>query len=47
MGHAPRELEFLERHLPPAPARVLEVGCGDGRLTRALPDRGLCARVTR
>jgi SAM-dependent methyltransferase len=26
--------------MPPAPSRVLEVGCGDGRLARALDDLG-------
>jgi SAM-dependent methyltransferase len=26
--------------MPPAPSRVLEVGCGDGRLARALDDVG-------
>jgi SAM-dependent methyltransferase len=26
--------------MPPAPSRVLEVGCGDGRLARALDDFG-------
>lgn len=31
-------LEFATAQLPPAPARVLEVGCGDGRLARALDD---------
>jgi SAM-dependent methyltransferase len=31
-------LEFVTAQLPPAPARVLEVGCGDGRLARALDD---------
>ena len=28
-------LEFVLAHLPPAPARVLEVGCGDGTLALA------------
>ncbi|HEX5956569.1 MAG TPA: class I SAM-dependent methyltransferase [Solirubrobacterales bacterium] len=32
------ELEFVTAELPPAPARVLEVGCGHGRLARALDD---------
>lgn len=32
--------EFLSSHVPPPPARVLEVGCGDGDLARALADRG-------
>jgi SAM-dependent methyltransferase len=31
---------FVEGHLPPAPARVLEVGCGRGDLARALSDLG-------
>ena len=31
-------VEFVTAQLPPAPARVLEVGCGDGRLARALGD---------
>jgi SAM-dependent methyltransferase len=31
---------FVKAQLPPAPARVLEVGCGDGRLARALDDLG-------
>ena len=35
---------FVKAHLPPAPARVLEVGCGDGRLARALDALGY--RVT-
>jgi SAM-dependent methyltransferase len=26
--------------MPPAPSRILEVGCGDGRLARALDDLG-------
>jgi SAM-dependent methyltransferase len=33
-------LEFVTAQLPPAPARVLEVGCGSGRLARALDDLG-------
>jgi SAM-dependent methyltransferase len=32
--------EFVQAHLPKAPARVLEVGCGDGRLARALSSLG-------
>ena len=31
---------FVEAHLPPAPARVLEVGCGRGDLARAIADAG-------
>jgi SAM-dependent methyltransferase len=33
-------LRFLERHLPAAPALVLEVGAGDGALAHALAERG-------
>ena len=33
-------LRFLERCLPAAPARVLEVGAGDGAVAGALADRG-------
>jgi len=33
-------LRFLERALPPAPARVLEVGCGDGLVALALAAAG-------
>ena len=33
-------LRFLTRHLPPAPARLLEVGCGDGAVAAALSERG-------
>jgi SAM-dependent methyltransferase len=35
----PAVLDFACAHLPPAPARVLDVGCGEGALTRALADR--------
>jgi SAM-dependent methyltransferase len=31
---------FCLTHLPPAPARVLEVGCGSGALSRALASAG-------
>jgi SAM-dependent methyltransferase len=37
--------EFVEAHLPPTPARVLEVGCGEGRLARALARRGYRVRA--
>ena len=33
-------LDFVTAQLPPAAVRVLEVGCGDGRLARALGDLG-------
>jgi len=33
-------LGFLERHLPEAPSRVLEVGCGNGEIAVALAARG-------
>ena len=33
-------LKFVTAQLPPAPVRVLEVGCGDGRLARALDELG-------
>jgi SAM-dependent methyltransferase len=33
-------LEFVTAQLPPAPSRVLEVGCGHGRLARALDNLG-------
>jgi SAM-dependent methyltransferase len=37
-------LEFVQAQLPPAPGRVLEVGCGEGRLALAID--GLGHRVT-
>ena len=37
---AEETLRFLERALPPPPARVLEVGCGDGLVAAALALRG-------
>jgi predicted RNA methylase len=37
-------LHFVKAQLPLAPARVLEVGCGDGRLALTLDDLGY--RVT-
>ena len=37
-------LDVVKPHLPPAPARILEVGCGNGRLARAVDDLGY--RVT-
>lgn len=33
-------LAFVQAHLPDAPARLLEVGCGDGELARALQQLG-------
>ena len=33
-------LDFAREHLPPPPARVLEVGCGQGELTTALAAAG-------
>lgn len=33
-------MDFLERFLPKREARILEVGCGEGDLARALADRG-------
>ena len=37
---AEETLRFLERALPPAPARLLEVGCGDGAIAATLAERG-------
>jgi SAM-dependent methyltransferase len=34
------EAAFVKAHLPPVPARVLEVGCGSGRLARELHELG-------
>jgi SAM-dependent methyltransferase len=36
-------LGFLERHLPERSRRVLDVGCGEGRLVARLRDRGVDA----
>jgi SAM-dependent methyltransferase len=36
----PDLLEFVVGWLPPPPARVLEVGCGEGELARRLDDAG-------
>jgi 2-polyprenyl-3-methyl-5-hydroxy-6-metoxy-1,4-benzoquinol methylase len=33
-------LEFLRAHLPPPPARVLDVGCGQGEITTMLAAAG-------
>jgi SAM-dependent methyltransferase len=33
-------IDFVLSQLPPAPARVLEVGCGEGELARALAAEG-------
>jgi SAM-dependent methyltransferase len=40
----PPVLEFASAHLPSPPARVLDVGCGDGAHTRELIARGYDAR---
>lgn len=41
MGHlTPELISFLEDWLPAVPARVLEVGCGDGALSGRLADQG-------
>jgi SAM-dependent methyltransferase len=34
------DASFVAEHLPPAPGRVLEVGCGNGKLARELAARG-------
>jgi 2-polyprenyl-3-methyl-5-hydroxy-6-metoxy-1,4-benzoquinol methylase len=44
MSRRMNALQFVKTQLPPAPARVLEVGCGNGRLARAVDDLGY--RVT-
>jgi len=33
-------IDFVLSQLPPPPARLLEVGCGEGELARALAERG-------
>jgi SAM-dependent methyltransferase len=35
-------LQLVKAQLPPAPAGVLEVGCGEGRLARFLDELGYC-----
>jgi SAM-dependent methyltransferase len=44
MSERPPVLDFVAAHLPPAPARVLDVGCGEGALTHELIGRGYEAR---
>ena len=41
-GHVSQStfLDFAREHLPPPPARVLEIGCGQGELTIALAVEG-------
>lgn len=36
----PVEKDLIARHLPPPPARILDLGCGGGRTTVALETRG-------
>ncbi|SDU73465.1 class I SAM-dependent methyltransferase [Jiangella alkaliphila] len=33
-------MDFIDTHLPPAPARILDAGCGDGALADRLRERG-------
>ena len=40
-----RTCELLERHLPPPPADVLDVGGGPGAYARRLAERGYCAHL--
>lgn len=40
VGLRPVEARLVDRYFPPAPARVLELGCGAGRATVGLADRG-------
>ena len=37
-------MQLVKAQLPPPPARVLEVGCGEGRIARSLDELGY--RVT-
>lgn len=40
-----RTLELLERWLPPAPARVLDIGGGPGRYVAWLAERGYTVQL--